>query len=829
MAPLRIVALALVAAVALLLAIAITLRSRSDVRQLEESLVAGTYSSSRAVLASYERFADHVVRSQIAIPEITSVIAEGITTGDFEIARERLYYRMAQLHADLERQEFRQLHFHLPGGRSLLRMHAVERWGDPLVDVRESIRLVNETLEKVIGFEEGRIFNGYRYVYPLFNGATHVGSVELSISYAAVARTMAEEFGGAAELLIRRDVIATTVFTEEVTNYTTTPFSDDYLADVGLVEPGEREIERALVASMDKRELAKLRTGESFAARANADGSDYAVVFLSVHDIAGEQVGYFVTYDESNQFRILHITLIARLMVLSAIGGATVLAILMSERARRAAEAGNEAKGAFLANVSHDLRTPLSGVLGMISILEDERGSESERREAIRLLRQAGEDLLHMVNSILEMSRLNAGRMDIRPRPTDLHELVADLVATMARSAEAEDLSVRVRTNPDVPRLVWTDPLRLRQILTNCVHNAIKFTRSGGVTVAVGRSAVKNGNDDSLVDFTITDTGVGIAQDELERVFEGYVQSDGAQEGAFGGTGLGLSIVRGLVELMGGSVSLRSIVNVGTTVRVTLPFREASEEEDASSRSPVRAADDSRVLVAEDDPISLRAIELMLTSRGIAVCGASTEEEVVDMASSGDFSLLLLDQNLRHGTGQGAARRLLDAWDQSGSRAVPIVALSGAADPESRRRWEELGVSSVLSKPARADDIVALLQEPHIEPPFDTEVARVAFPDLEELIREVLPVFVAQAKDRLQAMNLAVAAHDASAIHAQTHPMKTSSRYLGANELSRVAEELDELTRHGTVEWGRVEPMVGSIAAQIAAIESWLERVRPGT
>ena len=231
------------------------------------------------------------------------------------------------------------------------------------------------------------------------------------------------------------------------------------------------------------------------------------------------------------------------------------------------AESANAAKSTFLTVMSHELRTPMNGVLGMARALEGSRLT-ARQREHVRLMVSSGESLLTMLNGLLDLAKIEAGRLELEEAAFDLHVLVREAMGLWEEAARAKQLDLVLDVAPGAPRMVSGDPTRLRQVLANLISNALKFTEAGQVTLAVRTLCVVG--DDASLEFTVSDTGIGMTPEQLARVFEPFAQADAATARRFGGTGLGLSICRQLTELMGGEIHALSTPGGGSVFRVRL-------------------------------------------------------------------------------------------------------------------------------------------------------------------------------------------------------------------------------------------------------------------
>ncbi len=813
----RLLLVALSVVVVFILADRVISGYRESRDRIADNYIQTTEAAVRAVIASYGDFSRYVIEQSIARDEVTRLIAAGIEDGGLERTRAELIERVSGLYEDLERFEFRQLHFHLPDGRSLLRMHAIEKWGDPLNEVRESVRIANTEHRVVTGFEEGRIFNGYRFVYPLSHEGDHVGSVELSISFGTVAEALRREFAKSGELLLVREVVQETVFDDETFRYEPTPLTESYLIDAET-QPEDKtlpltRIRHAVAAKLSD----ELEATGSFVVPVTVDRKQYVATFVSIRNISGEHVAYFATYEADDEFRTLAARTVGQSLLLALAAVAGLLVLALANHARRLAVEANRAKGRFLANVSHELRTPMSGVIGMIDALGKPDLGPEQRTEYLRLLKSAGNDLLHIVNSILDMSRLDVGAVELHEEAFSIRTLASDLVDQCRNAEIAEGLRIELIVSEDVPQLVVGDPLRVRQVLLNCLHNSLKFTHEGGVTIDIADRSTDAPEPGVLM--TVTDTGIGIPESELSTIFEKFSQGKTSITQTYGGSGLGLSIVRSLVELMEGSIQIRSVEGVGTAVSIRLPFKAAP----ALSPAAVPEVGSFRVLLAEDDVVNQRVGQVLLESRGFEVETASNGRVAVEKGERGGYNAILMDLRMPEMDGLEATRTLREIWRRDAVAPVPIIGLSGLVSEEDRQACLDAGMSGFVPKPIEIDAVIEAMngsREPAV--PIDLSRTQDTLSDPEELVEEILPIFLEQTAERLEAIEEGLRTGNALQIHAHTHPLKTAALYLGAGELSEVARTIDDACR-GPEEpdWIEIGPLVARLRHEIERIESW--------
>jgi signal transduction histidine kinase/DNA-binding NarL/FixJ family response regulator/HPt (histidine-containing phosphotransfer) domain-containing protein len=548
-------------------------------------------------------------------------------------------------------------------------------------------------------------------------------------------------------------------------------------------------------------------------------------------------------------------------------------------KAKEAAEAASVAKSQFLANMSHEIRTPLTAILGFAENLLDVAMGDHERRIAIKTILRNGEHLLEIINGVLDLSKIEAGRLDVELLRVSPAQLAADVVSIMRVRADAKGLPLHLKFDGVMPETILSDPTRLRQVLLNLVGNAIKFTESGRVELAVALMTDDAGKPQMR--FKITDTGIGMTPEQTARLFQPFTQADGSTTRKFGGTGLGLAISRPLTRMLGGDVTVASVPGLGTVFTVVIDpgpldsVRLLENPSEALAGEPEYAVTDlssvklsAHILLAEDSPDNQVLISSFLRKLGAVVDIADDGRKAVEMAQAAQryataFDIVLMDMQMPELDGYEATRKLR----QEGF-VQPIIALTANAMGGDQQKCLDAGCSDYASKPLnrlrlvsqileqldrarrqgaipaanRASGVVSPAPQPAVDQPaqpigaaarpvpvhqspspeladaepFDRRLAMSRAGGDPEILREVAELVLEHAPKWMARMRDSLEAGDWQALTRLAHTLKSSADNVGARQGVSAAGLLEQLAGQKDLEAAR--PALADLEAEFAVL-----------
>ena len=482
-----------------------------------------------------------------------------------------------------------------------------------------------------------------------------------------------------------------------------------------------------------------------------------------------------------------------------------------------ATEAATRAKSEFLANMSHEIRTPLNAILGFTELLRRgaDEGDEAERRDYLDTIHCSGKHLLALINDILDLSKIEVGRLEVECIRCSPHEVIASVISLLRVRAQEKELDLHCEWPDKVPATIQSDPSRLKQLLMNLVGNAIKFTESGSVRVVTRSTGTP---DKPRMRFDVIDTGLGIAPEKVDAIFDAFVQADSSITREFGGTGLGLAISRRIATALGGGLTVSSVPGQGSTFTAIIdigslegvPMLDRPPADGLAARrreatEPYITLSPARILLVEDGNTNRKLISLVLGKAGVAVVTAENGEIGVRTALSDSFDLILMDMQMPVMDGYSATRKLRDSGCE-----LPIIALTAHAMAGDEEKCRRAGCTGYFSKPIDADrllqTIAQLLEQADTtiagrtcKRPRTLPAAPLTQPDLvsslptdDEDFREIVEEFIATLHDRLAEMRQARDASDFESLARLAHWLKGSGGTAGFPVLTESAKHLEK-------------------------------------
>lgn len=472
-----------------------------------------------------------------------------------------------------------------------------------------------------------------------------------------------------------------------------------------------------------------------------------------------------------------------------------------------------EAKELFLANMSHEIRTPLHAITGFSEQLMT-TGINSDQKELLEIIKRSGDHLLKLVNNVLDLSKIHAGKLVEISEELNVNTIIAHAVNVVRPMADKKDLRLWVRTDTRIPEILYGDAVKLTQVLINILSNAVKFTQKGSVELSASLPEITQ--DKVMLEVVIKDTGIGISEELLETIFDEFVQANNRESIRQGGTGLGLTISRKLCLFMGGSLTLESKKDVGTTVVIKLPFNKTGAgvvSLTPANQSGSTGLEGKRVLIADDESYNLKLLGILLRKWGLNYKSVTNGKEVLEQLERDNFDALLIDLSMPEMDGIETSHQIRNG---NKSAEVPIVVLTAGSDPEINSKCKAAGIDFVLTKPFLEADLLRLLQvvflgkkgalsqiplekpekqmlEKNAKQLYSLEGLKTMAGGDQSFVRDMVETFIQSSSKNLGEMQDALDLKSNSRLKELAHSMTPSCRHLGMTQAVDILKRIVEI------------------------------------
>lgn len=469
--------------------------------------------------------------------------------------------------------------------------------------------------------------------------------------------------------------------------------------------------------------------------------------------------------------------------------------------AKQTAEAAVVLKETFLANMSHEIRTPMNAIIGFTDLLL-KRNLPAQEKDFIQTIKSSGENLLRIINDILDISKINSGTMTFEEHPISINELLDSLHTMLSPKVKNKNLNLDFICDKNIPDCLLGDPTRLTQILLNLIGNAVKFTKEGGIQVSA--KVLKQEKETCYLEFSVKDTGIGIADDKLKLIFERFSQAESHTTRTYGGTGLGLDIAKQLVILQGGTIEVKSKLQEGSVFTFILPFKKTDKiiryDHNHHDESKISELNKLTILLVEDNPINVKFVLSLFADYNIHAAVAENGYLAIEMVKTTDYDLILMDIEMPKMNGFEATEIIRTELKKD----VPIIALTAHAMAGEEEKCLSMGMNGYISKPINATLLFEkMLNTTSAKKPVNGRNNHKPLVNLDfliqslngkkDVIRETIDLFLEHVPEDLSLTNEAVAKIDYTVIKGCAHKLKSSVSLMGIEDATLVLEEMEQL------------------------------------
>lgn len=692
------------------------IRSALDYRLKDEININNTF------IDNYRNFSNAIFNNIINKKNILKIVYD-YDNADFEGKqqyRQQLYDSLQFVYKIIKYKNYNIFHFHDPQGNSLLRFHKPLKHGDNLLSFRKSIGIIIKNHHFIEGFEEGRIINSYRFIYPLFYNNKYVGSVEMSVSINSLLKEKEKSFAGKSIFYLKNNIYKKIVNKSTEKYYSNSDLKGykiyNFLKNTGsgnqyISDSTLKKLNKQLQKEIDKTPL----NNKPLIKWIQFENKNWLITFFPLLNFSGEQVALIVSYEifkpidsllHGRRMAIIFATLLSFLIALiyvfvswgrrQAVERQKILAA-----AKEKAEEMARLKSSFLANMSHEIRTPMNGVVGMTEILK-QTDLNDDQKEFVSIIESSANALLNVINDILDFSKIDSNKIEIENISFPIRKVVEDIGDTLLILVEKKGIAMLTYIDPKIPNTLIGDPVRLRQVLLNLANNAVKFTNEGEVLVSAERVMENSNNDKVTVLFKVKDTGIGISEDTQKKLFDAFTQADATINRKYGGTGLGLTISKRLIELMGGELLLESEVGKGSVFYFQLSF-DVGEDIDEEYFTDTEDLSRLRVLVIDDNESNRIIFKKYFSFWNIHSDEAANVDDAVEKVKTAinnhaPYNLIIVDFQMPGKSGFDFARIL---EKENLKRNTKLILFSSISDMIDIKTLSEHGFDSYLYKPIK--------------------------------------------------------------------------------------------------------------------------------